>query len=98
MVSISPESLIEDRNLSIFQGGIRFLTKKGLAHTDVTERFIQAAADLYGISTCEPLSRIPEEKLKKLFYGSEEVVSFQDRIGGKKCLAFRGITTYLGES
>ena len=98
VVSISPESLIEDRNLSIFQGGIRFLTKKGLAHTDVTERFIQAAADLYGISTCEPLSRIPEEKLKKLFYGSEEVVSFQDRIGGKKCLAFRGITTYLGES
>ena len=59
VVSISPESPIEDRNLSIFQGGIRFLTKKGLAHTDVTERFIQAAADLYGISNCEPLSRIP---------------------------------------
>ena len=98
VVSISQDSLIEDKTLSVFQGGIRFLTKKGLAHTDVTERFIQAAADLYGISTYEPLSRIPGEKLEKLFYGSEDVISFQDRVGGKKSLTFRGIATYLGES
>lgn len=98
IVSISQDSLIDDRNLSIFQGGIRFLTKKGVSYTDITERFVQAAADWYGISTSEPLNQIPGEKLKKLFYGSEDIISFQDRVGGKKSLVFRGIAAYLVES
>lgn len=98
VVSISRDALIEDMESSVFQGGIRFLTKKGLAHTTVTERFIQAAADLYGIDTGEPLSRIPEEKLEKLFYGSEDIITFQDRVGGKKSQAFQGIAAYLCQS
>lgn len=98
VVSISRDMLIEDMENSIFQGGIRFLTKKGLAHTTVTERFIQAAADLYGIDTGEPLGRIPEEKLEKLFYGSEDIITFQDRVGGKKNQAFQGIAAYLCQS
>lgn len=98
VVSINRDTLIEDMESSIFQGGVRFLTKKGLAHTTVTERFIQAAADLYGIDTGEPLGRISEEKLEKLFYGSEDIITFQDRVGGKKSQAFQGIATYLCQS
>lgn len=98
VVSISRDALIEDMESSVFQGGIRFLTKKGLAHTTVTERFIQAAADRYGIDTGEPLNRILEEKLEKLFYGSEDIITFQDRVGGKKSQAFQGIAAYLCQS
>lgn len=98
VVSISRDALIEDMERPIFQGGVRFLTEKGLAHTAVTERFIQAAADLYGIDTGEPLKNIPEEKLEKLFYGSEDVITFQDRVGGKKSQAFQGIASYLCQS
>ena len=43
------------------------MTNKGLMYAFVTENFIQAAADLYGIDTEEPLCRIPEEKLEKFF-------------------------------
>lgn len=98
VVSISRDALIEDAERPIFQGGVRFLTKKGLAHTAVTERFVQAAADLYGIDTGEAVGRIPEEKLEKLFYGSEDVITLQDRVGGKKSQAFQGIAAYLCQS
>ena len=98
VVSISRDMLIEDMERPMFQGGIRFLTKKGLMHTTVTERFIQAAAGLYGIDMDEPLGRISEEKLKKLFYGTEDIITFQDRVGGKKSQAFQGIASYLCQS
>lgn len=98
VVSINRDALIQDMGKSIFQGGIRFLTEKGLAYTTVTERFVQAAADLYGINTSEPLCRIPEKNLEKLFYGSDDVITFRDRVGGKKSLSFQGIVPYLCQS
>lgn len=96
--SINQDALIQDMEKSIFQGGIRFLTEKGLAYTTVTECFVQAAADLYGIDTREPLCRIPKKKLEKLFHGSEDIITFRDRIGGWKTLPFQGIVTYLCQS
>lgn len=96
--SIDHDALIQDPSKSIFQGGIRFLTEKGLTYTTVTECFVQAAARQYGIALDEPVCKILKNKLDKLLFGSEDIITFTDRRGGKKSLAFQGIANYLCQS
>lgn len=98
IVSIDDCSLISDRTKPALQGGIRFLTSKGIKYTSVTEQFVQAAAEHYGIDIDLPIYKIPESKISKLLHGSEETISFHDRTGGKKSLPFKGVAGFLCDS
>jgi excinuclease ABC subunit A len=92
---ISPKSIIVDDRLSIFDGGLRFVTGKGLKYTTVTEKFIRAFCDSKGISIKRPIARLKKKELEQLLFGSDELIHFSDRVGGKKSLVFQGIANYL---
>lgn len=98
VTEISGERLIADRNKGILDGGFFFVSDKGIKYTTITEKFIQAAAAHFGIELRSKISEIPENKLDKLLYGSDDIIDFQDRIGGKKELVFPGIAAALCES
>lgn len=39
-----------------------------------------------------------KKNLRSFFYGSEDIITFRDRILGKKSQAFQGLVTYLCQS
>lgn len=93
--TIDFESLIVDSSLSIFNGGLLFLNEKGIKYTTVTEKFINAFCEHRGIDSKNPINKLKKNDLKQLFGGTDEIITFSDRVGGKKGLVFEGVIHYL---
>lgn len=96
--SIDPKELILDGSKAVLEGAVAFVSEKGIKYTTVTEEFIKAAAKHYGIEIDLPLNKLSEDQMKILFYGGPDIITFKDRIGGKKALVYEGFLAYLLDS
>lgn len=98
IASVELQRLIIDINKPLLEGAVAFLSEKGIKYTTVTEVFLKATAEYYGIDISLPLNKLTREQMQILFQGGSDVVSFKDRIGGKKSIQFEGILNYLTNS
>ena len=96
--SINPEQLIIDSSKPFLNGAVAFVSEKGIKYTNITEVFIKATADHYGIDINLPINKLTKDQKNTLFYGGTDSITFKDRIGGKKSLVFEGVLVYLTES
>ncbi|MFA6291516.1 MAG: ATP-binding cassette domain-containing protein [Victivallales bacterium] len=92
---IALDSMIADRARPILCGGFHFVNETGIKYTTITEKFISAFCNQQGININKTVGRLTQQELKLLLQGSGMAISFQDRIGGKKALAFEGVINYL---
>jgi len=96
--TISEDRLILDERKSIYDGGFRFISKKGVMHTKITEKFLDAVFASFMIDICKPIKDYTAEELDILLHGNERIINFTDRTGanqGKKSLAFPGLINAL---
>lgn len=92
--TINLSSIIGDEEKSVLEGGFKCVNAKGIKNTKITEKFVEAFCKKYSISLDEPISKLTNQEMNLLLYGSEEVINFTDRSGangGKKALSFPGI-------
>lgn len=92
------EMMIADKSKSVMGGGFVYVNEKGIKHTTITEKFLQAFCDEFGIDTACALKDLPQEAMQLLLFGSNKIIKFTDRSGangGRKEKAFPGITNAL---
>lgn len=97
-LKLDAQRLIIDENKGILNGALLFVSDKGIKYTTVTEKFIIAALDKLGKNKEVTLKELTENERHYLFWGSNEIIKFTDRVGGKKEIAFEGIANYLKQS
>jgi len=94
--SIDEKKLIPDKNLSIRKGGIEPLGK----YRNVWIFWqIEAIAEKNGFTLDTPIRDIPEEALKKVLYGSDEVLKLSNTPLGMTSnyfLTFEGVVNFVG--
>lgn len=94
--SIDESKLIPDRDLSIRKGGIEPLGK----YRNIWIFWqIEAIADKNGFTLDTPIKDIPEEALKKVLYGSDEVLKLSNTPLGMTSnylLTFEGVVNFVG--
>ncbi|SDY46571.1 excinuclease ABC subunit UvrA [Tindallia californiensis] len=88
MKEVDPDLVIPDKNLSIREGAI---AAWGSANGQQSEdgyyfKMIEQMAAYYHISLDKPIKDLPDNFLKALLYGSDDVIhfEFESRFGGKK--------------
>ena len=94
--SIDESKLIPDRDLSIRKGGIEPLGK--YRNTWIFWQ-IEAIAEKNGFTLDTPVKEIPEEALKKVLYGSDEVLKLSNTPLGMTSnyfLTFEGVVNFVG--
>ncbi len=94
--SIDEEKLIPDKELSIRKGGIEPLGK--YRNTWIFWQ-IEAIAEKNGFTLDTPIKEIPEDALKKVLYGSEEVLKLSNTPLGMTSnyfLTFEGVVNFVG--
>ncbi|MDQ1331978.1 MAG: excinuclease subunit [Bacteroidota bacterium] len=94
--SIDEKKLIPDRELSIRKGGIEPLGK----YRNVWIFWqIEAIAEKNGFTLDTPIREIPEDALKKVLYGSDEVLKLSNTPLGMTSnyfLTFEGVVNFVG--
>jgi excinuclease ABC subunit A len=94
--SIDEDKLIPDRDLSIRKGGIEPLGK----YRNIWIFWqIEAIAEKNGFTLDTPIREIPEEALKKVLYGSDEVLKLSNTPLGMTSnyfLTFEGVVNFVG--
>ncbi len=94
--SIDEEKLIPDRELSIRKGGIEPLGK----YRNIWIFWqIEAIAEKNGFTLDTPIKDIPEDALKKVLYGSDEVLKLSNTPLGMTSnyfLTFEGVVSFVG--
>ncbi|HOF21365.1 MAG TPA: excinuclease ABC subunit UvrA, partial [Bacteroidales bacterium] len=94
--SIDEDKLIPDRSLSIRKGGIRPLGK----YRNVWIFWqIEAIAEKNGFTLDTPIGDIPEDALRKILYGSDEVLRLSNTPLGmtsQYTLTFEGVVNFIG--
>lgn len=94
--SIDEDKLIPDKDLSIRKGGIEPLGK--YRNTWIFWQ-IEAIAEKNGFTLDTPVSEIPQDALKKVLYGSEEVLKLSNTPLGMTSnyfLTFEGVVNFVG--
>jgi excinuclease ABC subunit A len=94
--SIDEEKLIPDGELSIRKGGIEPLGK--YKNTWIFWQ-IEAIAEKNGFTLDTPIKEIPEDALKKILYGSDEVLKLSNTPLGMTSnyfLTFEGVVNFVG--
>ena len=94
--SIDEEKLIPDKEQSIRKGGIEPLGK--YRNTWIFWQ-IEAIAEKNGFTLDTPIKEIPEDALKKVLYGSEEVLKLSNTPLGMTSnyfLTFEGVVNFVG--
>lgn len=94
--SIDEEKLIPDGELSIRKGGIEPLGK--YKNTWIFWQ-IEAIAEKNGFTLDTPIREIPEDALKKILYGSDEVLKLSNTPLGMTSnyfLTFEGVVNFVG--
>ncbi len=71
VVNIDRAQIMPDPTLSIAKGGIPFI---GHQRENSTFRFLEAIADKYGFSLNDPIESIPEEAMRHILYGSDQLL------------------------
>ena len=94
--SIDEKKLIPDRELSIRKGGIEPLGK----YRNIWIFWqIEAIAEKNGFTLDTPIKDIPEDALKKVLYGSDEVLKLSNTPLGMTSnyfLTFEGVVNFVG--
>ncbi|HUX96758.1 MAG TPA: excinuclease ABC subunit UvrA [Bacteroidales bacterium] len=94
--SIDVEKMIPDRELSIRKGGIEPLGK----YRNIWIFWqIEAIAEKNGFTIDTPVKDIPDEALKKVLYGSDEVLKLSNTPLGMTSnyfLTFEGVVNFIG--
>lgn len=94
---ISPEKIVPNRELSIFEGAILPLGRNGMSlrPDSYYGKIFLALSKKYSFSLNKPFSNIPEEKIWIIFYGSKEEIEITEEGGQKKEVAWEGIIEVL---
>jgi uvrABC system protein A len=85
--SISETVIFNNESLGIFNGGFSVVNEKGLKYTKISDLFIKAFCKEYNIDINKKIKDFTKTELELLFYGSDKIISFNDRTGsnnGKK--------------
>lgn len=96
--SIDENKLIPDRDLSIRKGGIEPL---GKYRNSWIFWQIEAIAEKNGFTLDTPVKDIPEEALKKVLYGSDEVLKLSNTplgISSNYFMTFEGVVNFVGNT
>jgi len=92
--SISTNKLFGNEQLGVFNGGFSVVNEKGVKYTKVSDLFVKAFCEEHNISLNKKINEFSKNELTLLLYGSDKVISFNDRTGsnnGRKSLAFPGV-------
>lgn len=96
--TIREKDIIIDKSKSLYNGGLKFISAKGIMHTKITELFLNAVCREFNINIEKSIGEYTDKELDILLYGSEKIINFTDRSGannGKKSLAYPGIINAL---
>ncbi len=88
--------MMPDPSLSIRKGGIEPL---GKYRSIWIFWMLESLGEKYGFTIDTPLQDIPEEVLKKIFYGSDEVLKVSATLAGTSpgyYMTFEGVVSYVG--
>ena len=91
------DAFFGDDSSSLLDGASKYINEKGLKYTTVTEKFLMALFKTHNVDIKTRVKDFPSDFFNVLMYGSDQTISFRDRIGGSKKLCFRGIANYLQE-
>ncbi|MCL2650164.1 MAG: excinuclease ABC subunit UvrA [Candidatus Azobacteroides sp.] len=92
---IDTDKIIQDKSLSIFQGGIVPL---GKYRSVMIFWQIEAICEKYGVSVKTPIKDIPQEALDEIMNGTEERLQIRNEALGEHSnyfLSFEGIAKYI---
>ena len=89
---------IVDEKKSILNGGLRFVTNKGLQFTTINLSELKMAAKAFGVDVTAPLRDIPNECLDNFLIGPHEPLVMKVGKERKKEIVFKGVITSLRES
>lgn len=97
ILNSKPDKFIEDEDKAILNGGIKFLSLKGIKYTTIDAQTIDLFARKNGFKKNSKVCELSEEQKNKLFYGSPEIINYKVK-GENRQIQFKGIINYISES
>ena len=97
---VDPEKVIPSRAISINEGAIMPWSRAGgrVNNDSFHSQILKGIAKKYHFSLNVPIGKISDAKLNKILYGTDgELISIKTKTGGKKEIAFEGISRELEE-
>lgn len=92
---LDKDSIFKFPQKCIFDGASNFISSKGIKYTTITEKFIEAVYKQINEKIDTPIEKLSKKSKNILLYGYDNEITFCDRTGGKKCLKYEGIISYL---
>lgn len=89
--SPNSEAFISDARKSILDGGIRFVSDKGIKYTNISGGDLKSIVRYLGINVKEPLGSCSSESMKALLHGIAQPISISIGHGKKKEIPFPGV-------
>ena len=91
------EFIVDDKK-TILNGGVRFVSEKGIQFSTINASILKAAAKSYGFDFKTPIKHIPSDCLSKLMFGTGTPLVINVGKGKKKEVNFKGIIGTLQEN